>query len=723
MYYKLFIHPTVTATLLLLYLLALMAIGWLAHARLDWPQVAVQASEDNTPSPTLKEKAIVFDDQFVNLDQWQVNRGSEEFWQAQEYKAVAHVTQGFSVTELVPKDEFWDWEWRDLIYEFEYTPRSGADRNLGFNVQDASNWYEVHFAGGSYHVLRVKNGKVVWMEKGPGSLAIDVKHRIRLVLDEQTIQLWVNNQKRIDTVDPTWDEHGPGFGKVSLKATTGVVSGIRVEFENVVVTLLSTPEEVEEETDEDNPGDSEGEESDPEEQPDSNSDEGESGSKDDSDSEDESRLEAESNPEGLLESESSDENTGQIDSQNHGRRNQQSTTVPHFRQTDQAWANNEYNRAQLWAQDPSIRRWGCALVSLAMMLRAHGFDHLPNGQVLDPASLNLWLTNQPDGYVGQGLVNWLAATRLSRELSQKHGLPALEYSRVEGTSLDTARQEIHQGRPVILHILGHFMVADRVLDDDLLIKDPLYEYEQFSKHQTPLLSTRLFHPTFTNLSYLLTVSSPGLEIEVLDSESRQVPIKFFHELILEGATDQELLGSSSSPASQVGELKQPSTGLYNLNISQPELANYQLEIYAYDKDGRVKAFKHHGRVGPEQQTVTINYHQEEVQKTSIDHQLQSVFNVAGWQAMLNWWKKAGYFKKEYVYQALTMINGQLERSGVDGSSVLLAYFDWYRSALDEEIWQQLPAISSWLGATGEGSTNKHEVSKQEINDEATEHDD
>lgn len=104
--------------------------------------------------------------------------------------------------------------------------------------------------------------------------------------------------------------------------------------------------------------------------------------------------------------------------------------LPLVKQNNSLWGSNEYDHASLWSSTPTIARWGCALTSAVMVLHSHGHLHLPDETALTPSSLNLWLLSQPDGYLGQGHLNWRAISRLTSINEQHSTLPALEFSSV-----------------------------------------------------------------------------------------------------------------------------------------------------------------------------------------------------------------------------------------------------------------------------------------------------
>lgn len=201
----------------------------------------------------------------------------------------------------------------------------------------------------------------------------------------------------------------------------------------------------------------------------------------------------------------------------------------HFKQNDELWATNVYDHADRWSSDPSMSRWACALSSAAMLLRSNGFHFLENGELLDPVSLNNWLLAQSDGYVADGLLNWLAISRLSQILSTRDGglLPKLEFSFFQGEvveNLATLQQFLSGNSGQIAAVPGHFFFVENYLEDedDFMIKDPLYDYNLLSDVSSSIESLRLFKPSFTDLSYLFLVVPAGLDFSLSNELGQEI---------------------------------------------------------------------------------------------------------------------------------------------------------------------------------------------------------
>src|SRR5258708_596360 len=226
-----------------------------------------------------------FQDDFSHgFDQWQIARGEMSLWSIAGEEAKATITTRSTLTEIVPKDEYWDPNWHTFSYQFEYTPLTGADRNISFGYQDSLNFYDLHFVDNFYELARVQNGIVTFDVFKNYTLKNGRSYRMRLMIDNSHIQFFIDGQKIIDEVDGTFNLN---YGKISLKATAGSVAPTTVQFDNIFVRPIIS-------------GDT------------------------------------------------------QLD-------------TPLFKQTDPRWKDEEYDQATTWSPDaPTIRRWGCALTSMAM---------------------------------------------------------------------------------------------------------------------------------------------------------------------------------------------------------------------------------------------------------------------------------------------------------------------------------------------------------------------
>lgn len=286
--------------------------------------------------------------------------------------------------------------------------------------------------------------------------------------------------------------------------------------------------------------------------------------------------------------------------------------VPLWKQSDPAWKELEYDNAHVWSSVPTMNRWGCAVTSMAMILRYYGISELPSGEPLSPQSLNVWLKSQVDGYF-QGNVNWLAFSRLTQIMSQKLGTAKLEFSRAEGSFsqiLAYATQELNASKPVILGYPGHFFVADGVdkTANTLLTKDPYFNYQRLNQRPTQqeINTIRRFQPSHTDLSYILLNASPGLMISVKTPSGASVPV----EPVLDYLSDATGETAETSPLSSQYLIQKPDSGEYIVTVSQPAIGAYTLDSFEYDVKGNVTEEHFQGTVGAAGKELQILFQKE-----------------------------------------------------------------------------------------------------------------
>ena len=246
----------------------------------------------------------------------------------------------------------------------------------------------------------------------------------------------------------------------------------------------------------------------------------------------------------------------------------------YFRQDDELWADEFYDHADLWSDYPSIKNWGCALTSAAMILRFYGHDQLPNGEELNPQTLNSWLREEADGYLGDGLLNWLAISRLSRVLSETNTAPKLEFTYFSGTESELEERlldELAQQHPQIVHVYGHFFVISDY-DNDFLVKDPISDINYLAAMDQKIESLRIFTPSYTDLSYLLLVLPKDLEFSIEGFNLLEVQENIVF--------DEESLGDNY----KLFYYQQPENMSFNLFFNDFELLE-EAKLFLYQKDG------------------------------------------------------------------------------------------------------------------------------------------
>jgi hypothetical protein len=555
-------------------------------------------------------QTVVFSDDFSQgFEKWQDVRNTFNLWSViNSFQIQAYVDKNFTLAQIVPKDEYWNPEWKNILFSYDYKYLSGADRNATFWFRDTLNWTGIHFVSNSWFLSHVANGFVIWQKSGYVSLTKDKTYHVQLHLEDGSVKLLLDGSEIFDVHVPTYDGEG---GKVTLIAGTGAVSPTQAIFSNVAVALLGVVDEL---------------------------------------------------PDWI----------------------EKLLPISLTKQNDPQWTQIEYDTATAWSSGGyGIGDWGCLIASINMILNYYGISQMPDGQEINPETLNAWLNSQPDGYVGGGLVNWSAITRLVRIINEVYSTTKLEYSRIGGDSLGVAVNEINQDRPVILQIPGHFLVGNGIVANDndseldLIISDPLYEYELFSQHQKDLLSTRILQPTMTDLSYFHMNHQVGLEVNILDGDMNSVSsVQKFSDFLFDSSKQH------SSPEFTFYEFSKPPEGTYFIEVQQDKLGEFELTIFVYDQQGNLSNLSYKGVAGPTLETTTllkIDYYKDQPST------LYSGVNFENFSEDINFLKSIGKIKKHYV--ALELKNWAI--AAQDSSAVnkpryigaIKVDLDWYQDYL------------------------------------------
>lgn len=292
--------------------------------------------------------------------------------------------------------------------------------------------------------------------------------------------------------------------------------------------------------------------------------------------------------------------------------------VPLYMQTDDLWKDQVYDSATVWAPStPGIYSWGCAMTSAVMIFRYQGITKLPDGQDLNPGTLNTWLKNQSDGYVNTGWVNWLALARLSKLAKSQNPsftFDALEYSRISGYSPTKLSDDIEANIPGILEVPGHFIVGKGVDGESFKINDPFYDDRiNLSSYNNTFLSLGRFVPSHTDLSYMMLMVEDGITMSVKDKDGNVVGEGFTQQPIYEDGGDK-----TNGKQFYMYYVKKPINGIYTIEISSPSQKSYSLQIYMYDQEGTAKKITQNGAIGGvKNDTYELTYDRQNLKKSSI----------------------------------------------------------------------------------------------------------
>lgn len=246
--------------------------------------------------------------------------------------------------------------------------------------------------------------------------------------------------------------------------------------------------------------------------------------------------------------------------------------VEDIKQYSSPWNSEIYDNATKWSKNPTIERWGCALTSATMVLRYYKYNIWPN-------TLNNWLKSQPDGYLRNGLLNWLAISRYTF-INQSSVSPILEYRKLLGNSA-ILTNELKANRPAILRVPNHFVVAKSQLSSTFGINDPAFkERVTLGSYGNSFEALHSFQPSHTDLSYILLVVDPNINLKVFNSSNQEVTGYFSSEDPLR----DDLISSVSGTNLNVFLYPTPQNGNYKIEVNGPSSV-YTLDSYFYDKDG------------------------------------------------------------------------------------------------------------------------------------------
>ncbi|CAN5359220.1 hypothetical protein BH10PAT1_BH10PAT1_5730 [soil metagenome] len=308
--------------------------------------------------------------------------------------------------------------------------------------------------------------------------------------------------------------------------------------------------------------------------------------------------------------------------------------VPDLKQYSSPWGNQTYDHANLWSTNPTITHWGCALTSADMILQYYGFT-------VNPKDLNTWLNSQPDGYIGNGLLNWLAISRYSETHATNQ--PSLEFSRQTNTN-ENLSNELTNNRPAILEEPGHFVVATSQTDTSFTINDPAYsDRPTLDSYNNTFNSIETYTPSHTNLSYIMLTINPEFDLKVYDTNNQEITGNTFIQNPLIDDMDNS---KTSGNALKIFMFPKPENGIYKVEVSGNGI--YEIDSYLYDVNGNVNLTKTNGIVGDDE----IDNFQITIGQNNITKQILTIDDVI---KDLNDAKSKNKIKSNYVYQEINSL--------------------------------------------------------------------
>lgn len=567
-------------------------------------------------------KKLVFEDDFSSgtFTKWLTTREHADYWSINHLgEAQATINRGSTIVELVPSDDNWQSQWKNIEWDFDMITIDGLDKNFSFNYQDVANWYEVHFMNSQFQLAKVKDGHVLWSVFRPFSANNHQTYHMRLILRGAAIKLFIDDKLVADELDPTFDKN---YGKIGIKATAGSIYPTILAFDNIRVYDLDQEDEAE-------------------------------------------------------------------------------TADIQFKQNDAAWAEKEYDHAKKWSDQPTIKRWGCALTSMAMVLRHYQINKLPpmnqetpeEREIINPETLNRWLQSQIDGYLGEGFLNWIAITRLTRLINSLDQTVKLEYQNLKVADSTKpyveAIDELKENRWTIADLPHHFVTVYGMNEaqNNLKIYDPFASIDWLSQYvqnnQAPR-NYKKFVPSHTDLSYLLFAFNSDIEVKIFDKDNVDITDKFkYVEHISDSVEDGE------EKSLNVIAIPKPASETYKIKLTAAQPLKTGLTIFAYNQTADLTNLSQSDLiVGITPLEFEINYQKESASsltpiKTTLP-QLSATVDQLAQDGQLPW--SVNFWLQTYLDAAAKNQDEQLDSSY---QSLLDKLTDWFKSDLNDLTYQYL----------------------------------
>lgn len=187
--------------------------------------------------PSKSYAQTVFIDDFSNdYEKWQDVRDTFDLWSIIDQKADVFVNRRSTLAELVPKDEYWNENWKNYIYKVDYTYLGGADKLLSWWYKDPLNWYQFHFVADKYILSHVKDGYEIWNKSEPFVLTIGQTYKMEVHANNGNIKFVVDGKEIFSVDDPTFNND---HGRIGMKSGAGAIYPTHVQFDNIEVELIS----------------------------------------------------------------------------------------------------------------------------------------------------------------------------------------------------------------------------------------------------------------------------------------------------------------------------------------------------------------------------------------------------------------------------------------------------------------------------------------------------
>ena len=326
---------------------------------------------------------------------------------------------------------------------------------------------------------------------------------------------------------------------------------------------------------------------------------------------------------------------------------EQNLSVPYFSQNSLPWGPTEYDNSSGKLSNPTMDKWGCAVTSAAMVLRFHNINEFANGTPIDPGSLNNWLKNNKGYLTGYSNIdgfysyfNWPVIGKLTKQLFDegKANVKLMHKRAYPNNNTTVILNEDLNTFPDILSVnnsqtSSHFVVAKGKLSNTYSINDPEWNYPTLNSFNNSYTQVDRYIPSNTNLSYLVAVINPSVELLITDPQNSKTG-KYFDNGTLQSSNQINNASYSFQPPisnPNNGELKnlgtgvnefllpEPENGKYEIKLSSKKSGFYEMNIASFENDGDDRLNKIRGIIGSSNdETIEIDYSQENSNNSGVE---------------------------------------------------------------------------------------------------------
>jgi len=321
-------------------------------------------------------------------------------------------------------------------------------------------------------------------------------------------------------------------------------------------------------------------------------------------------------------------------------------TVPYFSQNSLPWGPTEYDNFSGKLSNPTMDRWGCVVTSAAMVLRFHNINQFTDGTPIDPGSLNNWLKNNKGYLTGYNNIdgfysyfNWPAIGKLTKQLFDE-GKANVKLTHKRAYPNNNTTAILNEDLNTFPDILGvnnsqtssHFVVAKGKSNNTYSINDPEWNYPTLNSFNSYTQVDR-YIPSNTNLSYLVAVVNPSVELLITDPQNNKTG-KYFDNGTLQSSNQiNNALYSFQGPISNpnngevenlgtgVNEflLPEPENGKYEIKLSGRKSGFYEMNIASFENNGDNALNKIRGIISSNNdETIEVDYSQQNSNNSGVE---------------------------------------------------------------------------------------------------------